>query len=108
MIKQVIIPVLFLYTIGMCACFAGSDMTGKEVFEKKCSYCHGPDENNPGTRQLALSRGKDKAILERRNDLTGEYIRYIVRHGLMSMPAFVPTDVSEQHLDDLIKYITSD
>jgi len=49
--------------------------------------------------------GKDTMVTVR-NDLTGDYIRYIVRHGLMSMPAFVPTDISERQMDELIKYLT--
>ena len=46
------------------------------------------------------------ALLENRNDLNAEYIRYIVRHGLNSMPAFVPPDVSGQQLDELVIYLT--
>jgi len=108
MIKRILFLGLLIFITGTGISIAGTEITGKNVFDKKCSHCHAPGNENPGTRQLGLTRGADKAVMEQRNDLNGEYIRYIVRHGLMSMPAFVPTDITEQQMDELIRYLTKD
>jgi len=52
-----------------------------------------------------MTRGKDKAVLEERKDLTADYIHKIVRNGLMAMPAFLPTDLTDAQLDALSGYL---
>ena len=74
-----------------------ADMSGREVFEHYCSYCHG-SADGPGTMQLKRTRGADKALLAGRPDLAPDYVEYIVRHGLKSMPPFVPSDLTEAKL----------
>jgi len=83
----------------------GAEMTGKEVFEHYCTYCHGSGEG-PGTMQLKRTRGADKAMLTERHDLAPDYIEYIVRHGLRSMPPFVPSDLTEAELRALVAFLT--
>jgi len=82
----------------------GAEMTGKEVFDHYCSYCHGSGDG-PGTMQLGRSRGRDKALLTERTDLTPEYIKFIVRHGLRSMPPFVPSDLTDAKLKSLAGFL---
>ena len=77
---------------------------GSEVFEYYCSHCHGPGDA-PGTVQLARTRGKDKGLLTARTDLAPEYVEYIVRHGLKSMPPFAPSDLDEAKLKALIAFL---
>lgn len=84
----------------------GAEMTGREVFARYCSYCHGSGDG-PGTQQLGRTRGADKALLAERTDLAPEYIGYIVRHGLKSMPPFVPSDLTEGKLQALVEFLTS-
>ena len=83
----------------------GAEPKGREVFEQYCSHCHGPGDA-PGTTQLSRTRGKEKGLLTQRTDLAPEYIEYIVRHGLKSMPPFVPSDLTEAKLKALIAFLT--
>jgi (+)-pinoresinol hydroxylase len=82
----------------------GADPKGREVFEQYCSHCHGPGDA-PGTVQLSRTRGKDKGLLTQRTDLAPEYIAYIVRHGLKSMPPFAPSDLDEAKLQALVAFL---
>jgi cytochrome c5 len=84
---------------------AGAEMTGKEVFDHYCTYCHG-SADGPGTMQLSRTRAKDKGQLTQRTDLAPSYIEYVVRHGLRSMPPFVPSDLTEARLKALIGFLT--
>jgi len=83
---------------------AGAEMTGKEVFDHYCTYCHGAADG-PGTMQLRRTRGQDKALLTGRSDLTAQYIESVVRHGLKSMPPFVPSDLTEARLRALVGFL---
>jgi mono/diheme cytochrome c family protein len=82
-----------------------TEMTGKQVFDHYCSYCHGAADG-PGTMQLRRTRGKNQALLAERTNLAPDYIEYVVRHGLRSMPAFVPSDLTEARLKALAAFLT--
>ncbi len=82
----------------------GAEMTGKEVFEHYCTWCHGAADG-PGTLQLKRTRGAEKALLAQRTDLAPEYIESVVRHGLKSMPPFVPSDLTDARLKALVAYL---
>lgn len=103
--RQTLILALLLYVSGLCPAYADAATSGKALFEKHCSHCHAPGYEHPGTRQLGLSRGKDKAVLVERHDLSGEYINYVVSNGLMAMPAFLPTDITDAQMQELINYL---
>jgi mono/diheme cytochrome c family protein len=83
----------------------GGEPKGSEVFEHYCSHCHGAADA-PATMQLSRTRGKDKGLLTQRTDLAPDYIEYIVRHGLKSMPPFAPSDLDEARLKALIGFLT--
>jgi len=78
---------------------------GKAVFDRNCSHCHAPGPYRPGTLQLGLTRGPDRAVLEERTDLTADYVRHVVRHGLKAMPPFVPSTITEAELRALTDYL---
>ena len=85
-----------------------ADLTGREVFDRHCVHCHGPGNEATGTLQLARTRGEDKALLTERDDLPAAYIQMIVRQGLRSMPAFVPSDLTDTQLRALTDYLTAE
>lgn len=95
-------------TAAALACSAlpirAAEPTGREVFDHYCTYCHGADDG-AGTLQLGRTRGKDQALLLQRTNLTPDYIRYVVRHGLKSMPPFTPSDLSEPRLQALLAFL---
>ncbi|HLF31332.1 MAG TPA: cytochrome c [Xanthomonadales bacterium] len=104
--KHAWLPALALLLTGTVPAQASADMTGKEVFERHCVYCHAPGNEHPGTRQLGLTRGEDKAVLAERDDLAVEYVQYVVRHGLQSMPGFYPSDLTDAQLEALAEFLS--
>ena len=44
-------------------------------------------------------------MLEKRKDLSAEYVRAIVRRGLFEMPPFRPSEITDQELAQLSAYL---
>jgi mono/diheme cytochrome c family protein len=78
---------------------------GHKVYDKWCFPCHGGGEGKPGTASLA-ARGQKPAVLEERTDLTAPTIRQFVRHGVLFMPTFRKTEISDADLDAIAAYLT--
>jgi (+)-pinoresinol hydroxylase len=78
---------------------------GHKVFDKWCFPCHGTGVGKPGTDSLA-ARGQKPAVLEERTDLTAPAIKTFVRHGVLYMPMFRKTEVSDADLDAIAAYLT--
>ena len=103
--KRIVLMSFWVATLAALAMpAAGAEMTGKEVFDHYCTYCHGSSDG-PGTMQLGRTRGKDQALLTQRTHLSADYIEYVVRHGLRSMPPFVPSDLTEAKLKLLVSLL---
>ena len=77
---------------------------GKTLFESTCVYCHNP--RGWATERLKSRNGEDRAVLSDRVDLDPAYIRTVVRNGLVSMPAYTPTDLSEAEIKAVAAYLT--
>jgi mono/diheme cytochrome c family protein len=79
---------------------------GNAVFQKWCAPCHAAGPGHPGTTALqALYNGAKPAPLEERSDLTPEFIRTFVRHGVSVMAPFRKTEVSDADLAALTAYL---
>lgn len=78
---------------------------GHKVYDKWCFPCHGTGLGKPGTDSLA-ARGQKPAVLEERTDLTAPVIKTFVRHGVLFMPMFRKTEVSDADLDAIVAYLT--
>jgi len=99
--------VLVLLTLGICSGAVAADTTaGKALFDSHCAACHAPGPGHAGTQRLAQARGAAKAALEQRTDLTPEYIRSVVRNGLIEMPPWRLTEIDDAQLDQLVQYLT--
>jgi len=85
--------------------YVPSSRTGKVIFDLHCAGCHNPGNAHAATKQLAIVRGKDLAVIRQRKDLVPVYIKHIVRDGLLEMPPFRPTDINTVELDNLANYI---
>jgi mono/diheme cytochrome c family protein len=95
-----------LPALTLAACHArAADVPGKQIFQHYCAECHAPGFGHPGTQQLGWTRGESRALLERRTDLRPEYIRLVVRNGLLEMPPFRPTEIDEAQLQQLAAYL---
>ncbi len=78
---------------------------GKATYDLFCGGCHNPGDGHAGTMKLKLLRGEENAVILARPDLSADYIRYVVRDGLMEMAPFRPTDINDHDLNSLIAYI---
>jgi mono/diheme cytochrome c family protein len=78
---------------------------GHKVYDKWCFPCHGTGLGKPGTESLA-ARGQKPAVLEERTDLTAPMIKQFVRHGVLFMPTFRKTEISDAELDAIVAYLT--
>jgi mono/diheme cytochrome c family protein len=78
---------------------------GGNIYDKWCSDCHGAAEG-PGS--VALQRkygGSFPAILEQRTDLSPDYVKFVVRHGISFMPSFRKTEIGDADLALLAAYL---
>jgi len=82
-----------------------SNRSGKVIFDLHCAGCHDPGNAHAATKQLALVRGEDLAVIRERKDLVPIYIKHVVRDGLLEMPPFRPTDINDNELENLATYI---
>jgi mono/diheme cytochrome c family protein len=89
---------------GLASTANGAEISGKDVFDQYCAQCHEPGDA-PGTVHLTRTRGKEKGLLTQRTDLAPEYVEYVVRHGLKSMPPFVPSDLTDAKLKALVGFL---
>ncbi len=74
------------------------------VFLARCQYCH--IELGPGTITIARRLGPEEALLANRTDLTGDYVKTVVRRGLNTMPPMTRVEVSDDELDLIAQYLT--
>jgi (+)-pinoresinol hydroxylase len=83
------------------------DSRGYVLFQQACSVCHGVGPAKPGTRALrAKYQGKEPALLEERRDLSADYVRFTIRHGVSVMPPFRKTELSDDDVNAIAAYLT--
>lgn len=97
-------PIALLLALAPAA-QAADLAAGKQVFDRYCSHCHAAGVGHPGTQMLGWLKGDKQALLEQRTDLVPEYVRLVVRRGLVEMPAFRPTEINDAALADLAAYL---
>jgi mono/diheme cytochrome c family protein len=78
---------------------------GRAAFTHRCAMCH--REGQTGTFILARRLGKEKSLLEQRTDLQPDYIRQVVRAGLVNMPRLSRVEMPDPDLDGVIAYLVS-
>ena len=98
--------ILVMLAAAACQAGAGEDLKakGEKAFTHRCAMCH--REGNTGTYVLARRLGAEKSVLEKRQDLTGPYIRVVVRQGLLNMPPLSRVEMPDADLDAVIAYLT--
>ena len=80
---------------------------GELIYNLNCLPCHAEGPGYPGTMRLAVRLGEDKSVLTRRDDLSADYIKIVVRQGFLLMPPFRPTEISNSDLDALAEYLVA-
>lgn len=76
---------------------------GRALFSKKCAMCHGP--GGMGTGLLALRVDPKAAEVEKRTDLTPDYIAQAVRTGIGNMPWLSRGEVSDRQFAAIAAYL---
>ena len=77
---------------------------GKALFDGTCGYCHGP--RGHATVLLRRRVGEPNALIAERSNLTPAYIKLAVRHGVMSMPWYRRSELSDDDLAAITDYLT--
>ncbi len=101
-----------VFAVGFVSTLAQAQDTaierGEQVYDYWCAPCHDPGPDHPGTQSLAFRYdGTDiPAVLEDRTDLTPEFVRTLVRQGMLSMAPFRKTEITDEELDALAAYLS--
>lgn len=77
---------------------------GERLFGQECAFCH--VGKTTGTMMLGRRLGKEQAELVMRTDLEPDYVKAVVRNGLMNMPPFSRIEVTDAELDKIATYIS--
>jgi mono/diheme cytochrome c family protein len=81
---------------------------GQKVYQRWCVHCHSAGRGNPGTQSLQTKYHDEKpAVLLERTDMTPEFVAFSVRQGVMSMPPFRKTEITDTELAALSKWLAS-
>jgi (+)-pinoresinol hydroxylase len=82
---------------------------GEGVYKRWCVHCHATGRGNPGTESLAVKyKGTTRpAALLDRTDLSPEAIAVFVRTGVLSMPPFRKTEITDAELAALSAFMAS-
>lgn len=67
---------------------------GEKLYLERCAMCHGPGGMGTGL----LARRADQPLLEKRTDLTIDYVAQAARMGIGNMPAIPRGEVSDADL----------
>jgi mono/diheme cytochrome c family protein len=90
------------------AAAAAEPVSGQAVYQRWCVHCHSTGRGNPGTESLQVKyKGTPPAVLLDRTDLTADAIKVFVRQGVLSMPPFRKTEITDTELGALSNWMAS-
>ena len=79
---------------------------GEAVYQRWCSHCHNAGRGNPGTDSLQVKYGgRVPAVLLERTDLNADAVKVFVRQGVLSMPPFRKTEITDAELAALAAFV---
>lgn len=78
---------------------------GEESWYLYCEGCHRPDAEGPGAVMLQRRFGDERMAIKGNTTLAPEYIKQVVRNGLLEMAPLRPTDITNAELDLLIEFL---
>lgn len=76
---------------------------GERLFLGKCAMCHGPGGMGTGL----LARRTEQPLLEKRTDLTPDFVIQAARMGIGNMPAIPRGEVSDADLELIANYLSA-
>jgi len=63
-------------------------------------------QGGTGTFMLGRRLGESNALLEGRANLEAEYVKHVVRNGIVSMPRITRAEVSDTELQAIVSYLS--
>lgn len=97
---------MLLAALGLCTQARAAEpppADGGQLFERRCGVCH--LKGQTGTIILERRLGPQRALLADRTDLTPEYIRFVVRQGLVNMPRLTRVELPDAELEAISAYL---
>jgi mono/diheme cytochrome c family protein len=102
-----LIAMSLLATVSACSHEAKVEKPdGAENYALMCAGCHDPGPGHPGTMLLEQLERPVPSLIGRK-DLELNYLRTIVRQGLIEMPPFRPTELSDVEIEEIYAHIMS-
>ncbi len=100
-------PLVFAALAALASASHGAEpVSGEAVYARWCSHCHSAGRGNPGTDSLQVKyAGSVPAVLLERTDLAPEAVRLFVRQGVLSMPPFRKTEITDAELTALAAFV---
>lgn len=83
---------------------SGSRDQGEALFGRECAFCH--VGKSTGALMLGRRLGKDNADLTKRTDLEADYVKAVIRNGLVNMPPFSRVELTDAEADAIAVYLT--
>ena len=77
---------------------------GAENYALNCAGCHNPGPGHPAT-MLLDQLGRPVPALIGRKVLELDYLKAVVRQGLIEMPPFRPTELSDEEIAEIYAYL---
>lgn len=113
--KGIIIPVVALLGITIWttnSMAAGNLENGNQLYQQRCSMCHGTDgKGNTPTAQALNPKPRDHTDGAYMNALSNEHLSKVVAKGGAAVgksPLMPPqTDLNDQQIQDLIAFVRS-
>ncbi len=80
---------------------------GAALYARHCLACHAAGQGHPGTMALGVKyKDTDQpAVLQDRKDLSPELVKVFVRYGVGAMPFFRKTEISDEELLRIGRYL---
>ena len=98
---------LLLGSVALPSAAEDRPRAGEKSWSLFCEGCHRPDVEGPGTVMLQRRFGDERMAIKGNKTLAPEYIRAVVRNGLLEMAPLRPTDITNAELDLLIEFLAT-
>lgn len=76
---------------------------GESLFLEHCASCHGPVGMGTGL----LARRADEPVLEKREDLSADFVITAVRVGIGNMPSVTRGELADDDLQRIANYLAA-
>jgi mono/diheme cytochrome c family protein len=101
--SRLLIAAVLSLVAGAALAQPAKPLDGKVLFHERCASCHGPGGMGTGL----LARRVQPAELEKRTNLSANFVFQYARRGLGNMPPITPGDVSDAELRAIAQHLAA-